>query len=152
MYFVGVLTTLGAGKRVLLDVSPPKLTSIVVSGQGTELVFDNRDIALDLNWLRVDTYATLVCSLLVPSLLVFVVAFTIEQTIGSPSCPITANVTVTLYGARTVADDIGKHVLRLTRVVSASTHCGTGAALGAKGITVLESATGLSLQSNLTLY
>ena len=47
----GDLVAIPAGKRVLLDVSPPDLAGLTVDG---ELVFDRQDLALTTEWIVVD--------------------------------------------------------------------------------------------------
>jgi cell migration-inducing and hyaluronan-binding protein len=46
----GELVTVPAGKRVLLDVSPPALAGLTVDG---ELIFDRRDLTLTTEWIVV---------------------------------------------------------------------------------------------------
>jgi hypothetical protein len=69
----GDAVVIPAGKRVLLDVTPPPLKSIVVNG---ELVFARRDLNLSAEWIMVHG----------------------RLEIGSPAQPFTQRATITLLG------------------------------------------------------
>lgn len=79
----GSAVTIPAGKKVLLDVSPPQLASITVLGQ---LIFRDTNINLNLNWLKVDGG---------------------RLAVGSAACAISSKIIITLFGARSTANDIG---------------------------------------------
>eukprot|EP01125_Pyxidicula_operculata_P001595 TRINITY_DN11443_c0_g1_i1.p1 TRINITY_DN11443_c0_g1~~TRINITY_DN11443_c0_g1_i1.p1 ORF type:complete len:1291 (-),score=304.46 TRINITY_DN11443_c0_g1_i1:59-3931(-) len=71
--------TIPAGQSVLISSSPPKLDYIIV--QGT-LIFDDKNISLDVNWIRVDNGGAVIMGS--------------EET----GCQITQKIIVTLWGDR----------------------------------------------------
>lgn len=71
----GEQVTIPAGKNVLLDVSPPRLKSLMISGS---LVFDQQDLALDAGWIMLHDGAL---------------------SIGSEAKPFANRATITLFGS-----------------------------------------------------